>query len=199
MGVNKVIFDDETIIDLTGDTVTADKLLEGTLAHGADGETVTGSIPNNGDVNSAIQIGTLKSGFTSGGTIANLIASNIKQGVTIAGIMGTLESGGIKTGTVNRSNNQFISITHNLGKTPTFFAAFPNFTLSNNNHIEWVVYACYNGKTVAVSGTKGGNMKIIEVPTATTSAFKIQWYNSGYASSVVLGGSGTGTYTWLIC
>ena len=38
MGVSKVIFGDETIIDLTADTITKDKILVGYTAHGADGE-----------------------------------------------------------------------------------------------------------------------------------------------------------------
>ena len=43
MAISKVIYGGNTLIDLTGDTVTADKLLRGITAHGADGEAVTGS------------------------------------------------------------------------------------------------------------------------------------------------------------
>ena len=44
MAVNKVIFGGETVIDLTADTVTADKMLSGTTAHGKNGSPVTGTI-----------------------------------------------------------------------------------------------------------------------------------------------------------
>lgn len=44
MGNSKVIFNARVLIDLTGDTVTADKLLKGITAHGKDGERVTGKI-----------------------------------------------------------------------------------------------------------------------------------------------------------
>lgn len=44
MGNSKVIFNAKVLIDLTGDTVAAAKLLEGTTAHGKDGERVTGKI-----------------------------------------------------------------------------------------------------------------------------------------------------------
>lgn len=44
MGVSKVIYGSNTLIDLTGDTVAADKLLSGYTAHGADGSLVTGTI-----------------------------------------------------------------------------------------------------------------------------------------------------------
>lgn len=42
MGINKVVYGGKTLIDLAGDTVTADKLLNGITAHGKDGEPVTG-------------------------------------------------------------------------------------------------------------------------------------------------------------
>ena len=44
MGNSKIIFNAKVLIDLTGDTVAAAKLLEGTTAHGKDGEQVTGKI-----------------------------------------------------------------------------------------------------------------------------------------------------------
>lgn len=40
MAINKVIYGGQTLIDLTGDTVTADKLLEGVTAHDKAGEAV---------------------------------------------------------------------------------------------------------------------------------------------------------------
>ena len=43
MAINKVVYGDQVLIDLTGDTVTADKLLRGFTAHGKDGSTIDGS------------------------------------------------------------------------------------------------------------------------------------------------------------
>lgn len=43
MGVSKVIFGNQTILDLTGDTVDSSHLLTGYTAHGADGEVVQGA------------------------------------------------------------------------------------------------------------------------------------------------------------
>lgn len=43
--VNKVIFDGEPLIDLTGDTVTGSVLAEGVTAHAADGTIITGTYP----------------------------------------------------------------------------------------------------------------------------------------------------------
>ena len=47
---SKVIFNGDVLMDLTGDTVTADKLLKGITAHGKDGAPITGT--NTKDVDS---------------------------------------------------------------------------------------------------------------------------------------------------
>lgn len=41
--VNKVVYGGTVLIDLTGDTVTADKVLKGYTAHDKSGETITGT------------------------------------------------------------------------------------------------------------------------------------------------------------
>lgn len=43
MAVNKVNYGDETLIDLTSDTVTADTLLEGVTAHNSAGNAISGT------------------------------------------------------------------------------------------------------------------------------------------------------------
>lgn len=45
MAVNKVIYDGATLVDLTGDTVTADNLAAGIKATGADGKPIVGLLP----------------------------------------------------------------------------------------------------------------------------------------------------------
>ena len=44
MAVNKVVFNGQVQIDLTNDTVTADKLLSGYTAHGKDGNSIIGNL-----------------------------------------------------------------------------------------------------------------------------------------------------------
>lgn len=41
--ISKVVYGGEVLIDLTADTIAADKLLKGYTAHGADGEPINGS------------------------------------------------------------------------------------------------------------------------------------------------------------
>ena len=135
--ISKVIFGGETLIDLTADTIQADKLLKGYTAHGADGEVINGSCnfdANTQDAtatgaeilsgktayNKAVKItGTMKNNGAITGTIstkteqytvpqgyhdgggkvsissteqAKLIATNIRQGVTVLGVTGTMSS-----------------------------------------------------------------------------------------------------------
>ena len=44
MAVSKVVLGDETLVDLTSDTVSEDTLLAGTTAHAANGEQITGGV-----------------------------------------------------------------------------------------------------------------------------------------------------------
>lgn len=135
MAISKVIYGGNTLIDLTADTIKADKLLEGYTAHGADGEPVTGTctfdadtqdatatdaeiisgkiayvrgnkvtgkMKNNGAVSGTISTKTGKytvpQGYHDGsGTVeidateqAKLTPANIREGVTILGIEGTM-------------------------------------------------------------------------------------------------------------
>ena len=45
MAVNKVVINDKTVLDLTGDTVTPSDLVEGVTAHDATGVQITGTRP----------------------------------------------------------------------------------------------------------------------------------------------------------
>lgn len=135
MGVSKVIYGGQTLIDLTSDTVTPDKLTKDVTAHGANGEQivgtctydadtqdatataaeilkdkvayvrgvkVTGSMPNIGAVEGFItskdEVYTVPQGSHDGsGKVqiavaeqAKLIPDNIRQGVTILGVVGDM-------------------------------------------------------------------------------------------------------------
>jgi hypothetical protein len=135
MAISKVVYGGQTLIDLTADTVKADKLLTGFKAHGADGEVingscdydmntqgatavaseilfgkkaavkgsmVSGSMKNNGGVAGTIstkdEMYTVPQGYHDGsGKVqiastekAKLIAANIRSGVTILGVVGSM-------------------------------------------------------------------------------------------------------------
>ena len=133
--VNKVVYGGTVLIDLTGDTVTADKVLSGYTAHDKSGETITGTcnydvnsedatvavaemlngktayargskitgtMPNNGAVTKTISTKTqevsIAQGYHDGsGKVsissteqAKIIPTNIRDGVTILGVTGTM-------------------------------------------------------------------------------------------------------------
>lgn len=80
--------------------VTAADILTGKTAYGASGS-VSGSMANNGSTSGTISTKagtvTIPAGYTSGGTVsissteqAKVIATNIKSGVTLLGVAGTL-------------------------------------------------------------------------------------------------------------
>lgn len=133
--VNKVVYGGTVLIDLTGDTVTADKVLTGYTAHDKSGATITGTcaydvnsqdatvavaeilngktayargskitgtMPNNGAVTKSISTKTQEVSITQGyhdgsGKVsissteqAKIIPTNIRDGVTILGVTGTM-------------------------------------------------------------------------------------------------------------
>ena len=53
MANSKIIYDGRVLMDLTADTVKADKLLKGYTAHGADGEPITGTCTFDADTKDA--------------------------------------------------------------------------------------------------------------------------------------------------
>lgn len=53
MAINKVIYGGETLLDLTGDTVTADKILSGFTTHDKSGELIEGTCKFDVDSNDA--------------------------------------------------------------------------------------------------------------------------------------------------
>ena len=67
-------------VDTAYATATAAQILSCKRAY-VKGAPVVGTMPNNGGVSAAISSGSLKAGYTTGGSITNLLASNVKKGV----------------------------------------------------------------------------------------------------------------------
>ena len=137
MAISKVVYGGSVLIDLTADTILANKLLAGYTAHGADGEPIegtcdydcntqsatatadeiltgktafnkgvkiTGTMKNNGAVSGTISTKTGKytvpQGYHDGsGSVGiasseqtKLVPENIRNGITILGVAGTMSS-----------------------------------------------------------------------------------------------------------
>lgn len=163
MAISKVVYGSNVLIDLTADTIEADKLLKGITAHGPDGEPITGSceydantqdatataaeilsgkiaynkgnrlqgtMTNNGSVAGTISTKTgeysIPKGYHDGSgkvTIdtteqSKLVGSNIRDGVTILGVTGTMsgtEGAKAQSKTVTPSATQAIEVTPDEG------------------------------------------------------------------------------------
>lgn len=100
MGVNKVVYGGNTLIDLSADTVAANKMLAGITGHDKAGNPITGNIPSQaaqtitpGTADKTIAAGKYLSGKQTIKGDANLKAVNIAKGVSIFGVTGTHEGG----------------------------------------------------------------------------------------------------------
>ena len=93
MAISKVIYGGQTLIDLTGDIVTADKLLSGTTAHGKDGELITGSCEfdvDSGDATvAAAEILKGKTAYARGAKVTGTMTNNGAVNGTISTKAGT--------------------------------------------------------------------------------------------------------------
>lgn len=64
MAVSKIVLGTTVLVDLTADTVAADKLLQGYTAHGADGELITGALSPSGG-STQVAVGSITLGSAS--------------------------------------------------------------------------------------------------------------------------------------
>lgn len=83
MSVNKVIYGNRTLIDLSADTVTADKLLSGYTAHDKSGAQITGTATAGGAASEFVGCrthvntnGTIVKTFSDGTTITQSFPNN---------------------------------------------------------------------------------------------------------------------------
>lgn len=80
MAVSKVVYGGETLIDLTSDTVTKDKILKGITAHGADGEPITGTCEYDANTQdataTAAEILATKTAYNKGNKVTGTMKNN---------------------------------------------------------------------------------------------------------------------------
>ena len=88
MAINKVIYGGDTLIDLTSDTVVAEKMLEGYTAHDKSGALVTGTCTNDVDSGDATAVATEilsgKTAYARGNKVAGSMVNNGAVAGTIA-------------------------------------------------------------------------------------------------------------------
>lgn len=186
MAVNKIIYNGETLVDLTSDTVTADDLAAGVTATGADGKPVVGLLPK---VTIDTELSTTSTNPVQNKTItaalSNLdidIATNdeIDNALNVAGSGDLPTGGGIvpiamggtgATTTAGARTNLGVSATTDFAKvafsgsyndltgTPTI----PTATGDLTNNSGYITSSALNGYVKSVNGTSpdsNGNVSI---------------------------------------
>lgn len=92
MAISKVIYGGDVLIDLTADTVTADKLLKGVKAHGANGDVVTGTCEYDANTQdataTAAEILAGKTAYNKGAKVTGEMKNNGAVNGTISTISG---------------------------------------------------------------------------------------------------------------
>ena len=193
--ISKVVYGNETLIDLTSDTITADKLLKGYTAHGKDGAPISGSCAYNADTSAdTVTVGAVLSGITfhnaagsaQTGTMPNigaqtstlstrdsavaiqagyhdgsgsiglgstdkaaLISNNIREGVTILGIVGTM------SGSEDVKATSLSATPYTTAKTyqPTDLGDYNYFSQVTVNAIAYATSTNLGGGVTATIGT----------------------------------------------
>lgn len=89
MAINKVIYGGNVLIDLTGDTITPDKLAEGVKAHDASGASIVGTNTYDADTQdataAAAEILTGKTAYVRGSKVTGTMKNN-------GGVTGTIST-----------------------------------------------------------------------------------------------------------
>lgn len=94
MAISKVVYGGNTLIDLTADTVVADKLLKGYTAHGADGEVINGACDFDANTQDATA--------TADEILAGKTAYNKATKIT-----GAMKNNGGVTGAISKKEEQY--------------------------------------------------------------------------------------------
>lgn len=151
---NKVIYNGQTLIDLTADTVAANKLLSGYTAHDASGAPITGTCPYNADTTdanvSASEILETKTAYGAAGTkITGTMPNNGGNDVTVTGASGTSIPAGYYDGSgkaILDSTSATNLIAANIRENVTILGVTGSMSGSENVHAQ--------AKTVTPTGSQ---------------------------------------------
>lgn len=92
--VNKVIYNGNVLIDISGDTIAADKLLAGETAHGRDGAPIVGTCPYDMDTSNET-------------ATADEILVGKRAGVHGVSVAGSMPNNGAVTGDISDKNGVY--------------------------------------------------------------------------------------------
>lgn len=216
MAVNKVIYDGATLVDLTGDTVTADNLAAGVKATGADGKPIVGLLPK---VTIDTELSTTSTNPVQNKTItaalSNLdidIATNdeIDNALNVAGSGDLPTTGGIvpiamggtgATTTAGARTNLGVSATADFANVAfsgvyddlTGKPAIPSRTSELVNNSGYITSSALNGYVKSVNGTYPDSSGDVTISVSGGGSSGGGNYTLPTASSSTLGGVKVGS------
>lgn len=169
--VNKVIYGGDVLIDLTADTVTADKLADGLTAHDKSGELITGT-----------------NTFDSDTSDATAAAAEILNGKTAyargAKVTGTMPNRGAVNGSITTKAGQYtIQNGYHDGSGKVSIASDEQAKIIPANIREGITILGVEG---SMSGTEGANPQAKTVTPKTTSQEILPDDGYNYLSSVTV-------------
>lgn len=216
MAVNKIIYNGETLVDLTSDTVTADDLAAGVTATGADGKPLVGLLPK---VTIDAELSLFSTNPVQNKTItaalSNLnidIATNdeIDNALNVAGSGDLPTTGGIvpiamggtgATTTAGARTNLGVSATADFANVAfsgayddlTGKPAIPSRTSDLANNSGYITSSALNGYVKSVNGTSPDSNGNVSISVSGGGSSGGSNYTLPTASNSILGGVKVGS------
>lgn len=171
MGVSKIVYGGQTLIDLTSDTITKDKLLKDYTAHGKDGEAIVGTCEF--DVNS------------QDATVA--VAEILKDKTAYARgskLVGTMPNNGAVDGSISTKDGKYkVPQGYHDGSGSVEIADSEKTKLVPNNIRDGITIL---GVTGNMSGTEGAKPQMKEVTSSTSTQVVLPDDGYNYLSQVTV-------------
>lgn len=185
MAVNKVIYGGNTLVDLTGDTVTAADLADGVKATGADGNPVVGIMQK---VTIDAELSTTSTNPVQNKVIKAALDGKLGKNAAAASANKLNTNGGSATQPIYFANGVPVATTYTLGKSVPSDA---KFTDTVYNHPSTHPASMITGlSTVATSGSYND---LTNKPTIVKSVNNVTPDSNGNVTITVSGGGGVST------
>lgn len=165
MAYNKVIYGGKTLIDLTADTVTKDKILKGFTAHDKSGEVLTGTCDY--DMNTQDMTAT-----------ASEVLAGKTVGIKGATVTGTMKNNGAVNATISSKDEQYtVPLGYHDGSGKVGISAQEKAKLIPENIRQGVTVMGVEGN---MSATEGANPQAKTVTPSTEAQEVLPDSDQGY-------------------